>query len=498
MGMGITMLISLWITPYLISKIGLAAYGYVGVLNNLINFMAVITITLTSMVGRYLIVSFERKGPGEASKYISSAFYTNIFLGVLLIPLILLLSINLDRLLNIQETYVFDVKISFFLSGIAFILSSIYLVLSTGAYCKNRLEIQNGIIVSSNLVRLVVLISIFSIFNARIWHVAVASVMQVLIAIILAALSFKALLPDVQFKIKFFKLRNSIEILSSGFLISIIILGNNFLTQIDLLVGNRYLTAEIIGMYAAVLLLPNSIRNIASAISSAFTPTTISLYSSGNMDELRKYSNRVVKFCGLLVGWPVAIISGLAVPILKIWLGKDYSAYEFTIILMLLPLTVHLAVNQLFNVQQATNKVKIPAIASILLGGMNLFLAVFFTASLKMGIFGIVLSGVIMNTIRTIIFIPIYTAIVTNQPKYTYYKGILSPIFASLVVCAMGITIQRLLTINTLASILFSAFALSIVYVMIALMFLNQEEREIIKNQVFPIIRKLDVKTARS
>ena len=277
-------------------------------------------------------------------------------------------------------------------------------------------------------------------------------------------------------------------------MISIIMLGNNFLTQIDLLVGNRYLPAEIIGLYAAILLLPNSIRNIAFAISSAFTPTTISIYSSGNMEKLRKYSNRVIKLSGYLVGWPVAIISGLAIPILKIWLGKDFSPYEFTILLMLLPLTAHLAVNQLFNVQQAMNKVKIPAFASIIIGGMNLLLAVFFIAYLNMGLFGIVLSGVIMNTIRSVFFYPLYTATITNQPKFVYYKSLITPIFPTFLTCAIGLIAQRFLNINSFVYIIAVAFVLSILYMTLVMILLNLKEREAVLKLVNPFLRKFNPK----
>jgi membrane protein EpsK len=208
------------------------------------------------------------------------------------------------------------------------------------------------------------------------------------------------------------------------------------------------------------------------------------------MEELSKYSNKVVKFCGLIIGWPAVIISSLAIPILHIWLGKDYSPYEFIIVLMVLPLTVHLAINQLFNVQQATNKLKIPAIASILLGLMNLFLAIFFTVSLKMGILGIVLSGVIISTIRNIIFMPIYTAIITNQPKFVYYKGIISPFIASFATCAIGLSVQRIISINSFASIIYSAFVLTFFYIIITMVLLSPKERETVLNQVIKIMRK--------
>ena len=151
---------------------------------------------------------------------------------------------------------------------------------------------------------------------------------------------------------------------------------------------------------------------------------------------------------------------------------------------MLLPLTISLAVNQLYIVQQATNKVKIPAFAAIIFGVMNILLAVFFTASLKMGIFGIVLSGVMMSTFRSTIFVPIYTAIITDQPKYVYYKGLFSPLLVTLITCVIGILIQKYITINTFFSILYSAFGLSVLYFILSIGLLSNKERKFITQTI--------------
>jgi membrane protein EpsK len=485
-----SMLISIWLTPYLINKLGLAAYGYIGLINNISLFMSLITYSLTSMVGRFLIVSMENAGTNAASKYISSALFGNLFFGLFSIPVILIITSMLERMLQIQKEFIFDVKLAFFLSVVAFLLNSIFMVLSTGAYSANRLDINNGINILSNLVRLAFLIVIFSVFGAKIWHVALSSFLQVVISIILAYFSFKKLLPLIRFSIRNFNIANSVELFSSGFLNSIVLLGNLFLTQIDLIVGNRFLSPEIIGMYAAILLLPNSIRNIAMAISSAFTPTTISLYSSGDMKGLRVYSNQVVKFCGLLIGWPVAIISGLSIPIISLWLGKDYSLYQYTIILMLLPLTLHLAVNQLHNVQQAMNKVKVPAIVSVILGAFNIILAIFLTSRMHMGILGIVLSGITMSTIRTVIFLPIYTSIITNQSKLAYYKGLVPPLIVASLTCGIGIYLQKIVKVDSLFPIFFAAVALSIFYFSLSVLLLNREDRKTISQKLFLLIGK--------
>lgn len=489
--MSFSMLISIWMAPYLIKHLGLAEYGYIGILNNLIGFLTVLTYTLNSMAGRFLTVALHQGGAEDAAKYISSAFYSNVFFGVGLLILIAFLTHNLDLLIKIQPGSVLDVKTAFFMGGAAFILTSISIVFSTAAYSGNRLDVINGVNIFSNIVRVILLVIFFSLSGAALWKYALACLLQVFIQVILNFFSFRHFLPAIHFDIRLFDLRATIELLSAGFFNSVVMLGNVFITQIDLIVGNRYLSPEIVGMYAAALLIPNSIRSVAIALSSAFSPTTLLLYSSGDMQSLREYSNRVVKFCGLMIGWPAAIAGGLALPLLSLWLDRDYSSYKYLFVLMLAPLTINLGVSQLYNVQQALNRVKIPALAALTLGFTNVVLAVFFTSTLKMGILGVVLSGVLASTVRAFIFMPIYTAIITGQPIFSCYKGLILPFFLSLATCALGMATQNYIPITTLPSLFFSAALLTICYFALTAVFLSPQERGWVLQSIKSVARKI-------
>ncbi|PWH15469.1 MAG: hypothetical protein DDG60_05705 [Anaerolineae bacterium] len=490
LSMGIGMLVSILLTPYVINKLGLVAYGYIGLMNNITNFMAVITYTLTSMVARFLIVSLEKRGPEQASDYISSALVTNLVMVAVLFPIITIFSAYADKIFKIETEFVTDVKIAFVIAGTAFLINSITLVLAAYPYAANRLDISNWVSILGSIVRVSFVFVIFSVLSAQIWLYNLASVLQTLTYLIIILFFLDKLLPGVKLELQRFRFDMAWELLSAGFFNSIILLGNNFLTQIDLIVGNRFLPGDIVGMYAAILLLPNTIRNIASAASLAFSPTTIKLYSSGDMENLRNYINNAIKFIGILIGWPAAIISGLGVPILHLWLGKDYSDYKYLIVLMLLPLTVSLAAHQMYIVQQASNKVKIPAIATLLFGVTNVVLAILMVSTFRLGIFGIVLAGVITATARSVIFYPLYSSLITRQPKFAYYQGLFFPVSIAAITCAFGIFLQNYVPIRNFIDLFVAASGLSTLYFGLTLVFMTKSERSEFLAQSLAIIKR--------
>ena len=53
---GATLLISFFLTPYLVEKLGKEAYSFYPIANNFVNYMGVITIALNSMASRFITI----------------------------------------------------------------------------------------------------------------------------------------------------------------------------------------------------------------------------------------------------------------------------------------------------------------------------------------------------------------------------------------------------------------------------------------------------------
>ena len=117
----VAMLVNFIITPIVTNRLGLVAYSYVGIINNLISFFTVFTYTLNSMVGRFYTIYFQKGDNEQANAYISSALYTCFLFGIVLLLALSIFTSFLDRCIVIEPLFVKDVKLGFFCYCISFL-----------------------------------------------------------------------------------------------------------------------------------------------------------------------------------------------------------------------------------------------------------------------------------------------------------------------------------------------------------------------------------------
>jgi len=202
------------------------------------------------------------------------------------------------------------------------------------------------------------------------------------------------------------------------------------------------------------------------------------IYAKGDMQELVSHSNNVVNFCGLALGWPISIIASVGISFLSIWLKTDYSDFKFLIIIMMIPLLPNLAVFQLNVVNQALNKLKIPAIASILSGVLNLLLAIILVKYFS--IWGLAIASIISYSIRNILFTPIYTAVITGQRITSYISGLIKPLLICTFTCFVGVVAQKFFIIDNFIEFVFICIFLSIIYFILILPFFIKSNIDIL------------------
>lgn len=492
--MVISLGINYLITPYVTKQLGIGAYSYVTIITNIISFFTVITYTLNSMVGRFYTIAYN-ESEKKSNQYISTAFFSCIALAIILFPVILFMTFNLDKIIIIDKELKKDVQFAFFISSMTFLLSTISSIMLTGTYAKNKLNINNTINIIANSLKGIVVFTLFYLFSAKIWFIGLGGLAQALLSIILGYICFKHFIPTVKFRIKFFKKEYAKELILAGLFNSVILLGNNLMTQVDLIVGNRFIfDTELLGKYSVVLLFSNTIRQIASALSSAFSPTTIKLYAQKKYDELVKYTNKAVSICSTILGWPVSIIASLLVAFVFVWLKQDFTQYQYLFIIMLMSLLPNMAISQLNVLNQAMNKLKVPAIASIIAGFLNIILAIIFVKVFEWGIYGIAIASIISLTLRNLIFAPIYASIITNQKCYIYYKPLLKSTGVSIITCILGILIRKIYLVKSLTDIIIVAIILSIEYLGITYCILNKNEKNELKGTINEIWKKKKLK----
>ena len=76
---GVSLLISFFLSPYIVRTVGVEANGFVTLANNFVSYAGLITIALNSMAGRYITISVAKGDEAETNKYFNSIESTQYF-----------------------------------------------------------------------------------------------------------------------------------------------------------------------------------------------------------------------------------------------------------------------------------------------------------------------------------------------------------------------------------------------------------------------------------
>jgi membrane protein EpsK len=255
--------------------------------------------------------------------------------------------------------------------------------------------------------------------------------------------------------------------------------GSLLFLNIEMIIANKTLTLEMAGMYAALVTVPANLRAMGTIVGGIWGPTFLSKYSRNDMAGIDRTAKFSMKLIGLAMALPIGFLIGAANPFLIAWLGPEFEAVTWVMIVMIAHLAVNLAVTPLFGVQVSLNKVKAPAQVTLVMGLMNVGLLLIF--SRLWGPLGIALGGGIMMSAKNMLFTPIYTARALGLKWWNYFT-VLIPTAAAMVLTA-GITYfaAAYFQVTSMIHILFIGAGISAIYILAAyLIALNENERTMI------------------
>jgi Na+-driven multidrug efflux pump len=480
--------IAIWMTPFIVNHLGTEAYGFIPLTQNIVNYFAVITVALSSMLSRFFLVSIEQGKLDDAQKYISTYLIAAIILSAVILIILVILSFFIHNFIHIPQYLLTDVRLSLIICSLVFVLSFIYSGFSSAMFCANRLDIGNVINLINILLKTIVTFMLLTLLNPKIWQVNLAVLFGYFITLLLGVYYFKKLMPNIRISKKFFDSSKLKVLLKSGSWSSISQIGVILFLNIDLLVANILFGAENAGKYAAIMQLPAIIRTVASNIAVVFAPLIIAKYAKGDIKGLVAYSNNAVRINGLVIVLPAGLLIGMGGKLLRIWIGPEYESLKWLLCLMTAHLILNLEVMPLNYISTAVNKLKFPAVVSLIFGGVNLILAVLLGK--LFGLYGIALASGISLFLKNFIFTPIYSAIITNQRWNVYYKMIFTPIIGAIMVIILCIVVQLINPINGWAMLIVDGITVVIFYCIFAILLLDSKERRSIFSKIDKFLGK--------
>ncbi len=474
----VSVFIGLWYTPYLISHLGVAAYGLIPLAITVTSYFGLATITLNGAVGRFLIIALERKDTIEANRIFNTALVGNVIVVcVLFVPGIIVAS-HASAFFNVPGGFERSFGCLLFCIICSFFLTVVSSVFSLGSYCRNRFDLSSTVELLGNLVRISTIVALFTCFLPRIWHIGVGALAAGVFATVSSVIICQRLMPMVHVRPGLFNLQTLRELSRMGWWFFVSQIGALLFLGIDLIVVNKMFGAEAGGRYGAVAQWPALIRSLGGVIAGVFGPTILMLYARHNIPGLVLYCQQAVRFLGLAMALPIGLICGFSSSLLSVWLGPKFASMAPLMSVMTIHLSVNLGVLPLFNIRVATNKVRVPGIVTCVMGVVNLGLALLLAGPAGLGMYGVAAAGAIVLTSVNVIFGPWYAAHILGIPGGSFFGGTFSAICAALALTAASWSVSRYFQIASWTGLIVGGGGIAVVYSIYIFRFgLNKAER---------------------
>ena len=478
----ITVIIGVWLPPYLISKLGVGTYGLVPISMSIISYMLIFTVSINGTISRFLALDFN-SDKNNTSITFSTAFYAILFITIATLPLGIYFSLDISSFLSIPEGSITDASTMFLLVISSFFINSFSSLFNSIAYVKNRIDLRNISIIIVRLSLLIFLICFFASGYINLSSYGYAVIIATFLGCIYSFFIFKRLTPKTQISIHNFQFSHLKKLSKTGFWLIMDQIGVVLFLQTDILVLNYFKGSEVSGIYATLLQWSFMIRALISIFSGIVGPVILNLYANQNTEKLKSLIALSVKATGILTAITVFILSYFASDILRLWLGSPYESYKWVFITIIIHLSFNLSVGPLNTISLSYNKVKIPGILAMLTGFINIILGVVLLLYTDLNYYAIAIAGLVSLTIKNAVFTPLYNALIMKLPLSYFYK----PMVPSIIIMIFTLSLSFFLPSDYLKIggsylklLLYGILAFILISSVIFNLFLDRKERNLL------------------
>lgn len=483
-------LVSFFLSPYIVKNIGVEANGFVTLANNFVTYAQLIVTALNSMAARFIAIAYVKKQYKKANLYYNSVFWGNlIIVGVLIIPAIVCI-FKLENIINIPNDIVLDVKILFTFVFFNFFITTGLPNWDCGTFVTNRLDRSYIPQAISSILKCIVLFVAFSLFVPKVSYVGLAVTVMTIFQLLCNAINTHKLTPELKVMIKPSKWLCSgkaiKKLVGAGIWNSISSVGNMLLSGLDLIICNVFLGATQMGIISLSKTIPNYMQQLSLAIRNAFTPEMTINYAIDNKDELLKGILRAMKLTSIIMIIPIAIIVVLGKDFFSLWVPtQDASLLQVLSILSILGYMFTSGTQILYNVFPTVNKVKQNSIAMIITGILSVSITVLLIKTTNLGIYAVAGVSTFCNLARNMTFTIIASSKYMGFKSRVFYKQVFETILCSIVLIIVGYLLTFKIVINSWITFILSAMIIGVVGLVINIfIILNKEERKYLINKV--------------
>lgn len=490
------LVISFFLSPYIVKNIGVEANGFIQLANNFVTYAQLIVTALNGMAARYITLEYTKQNYNKANLFYNSVFWGNIFIVLILFVPAVFMIFKLESLLNIPTELIFDVKVLFSIVFMNFFLGVAFPNWECGTYVTNNLNRTYIPQAFLNILKCGLIFILFICFSPHVWFVGVAVSISTVLMLIVNCINTHELTPQLYISIGKNKILYSFDaikkLIGSGIWNSVANAGSIMLTGLNLLICNTFLGAREMGIFSLSQIFYSVIFQLAHSLRSAFAPEMTILYANGDRDKLLKVLNKDVKIATILITVPLGGIIAFGDIFYKLWIPSQDSSLLYSLtILSLLNLFFTSGIQILYNIFSIVDKVKDDAIQTVVSGIISISLNLLLLKFTNLGLYSIASVTAIVNIIRyLVITLPGLAKYLGYKPTQ-FYPHVGFTLLSISLITIIGVGIRNVFPINNWFAFVLIAFFTGIFgFITNFLIFLRKEERLILLQKFWNKFKK--------
>lgn len=464
LGVGVSLLIGIWMTPYLIRNLTIEVYGMVPLVISFIQYFNILTMSISGAVSRFVSIHLNKKEYEASNKYFNSALFSLLmFVAAMAVPVICL-AIYFPVIFRVPTGVESDISWMFFYVISASFCMAIACSFQVSTFVTHRFDLNNYVIITSKLVRVAVLLLCFKYMYPSLRYFGISYFTMGAVFLTGFILMSRVLTPQLKINKKYFSLSAVREMSKMGGWIMINQLGGLLYLVVSFILINLFLGPEQLGRFGAIAQITVLMSQLGSALSNVFAPVAYDYIASNNIDALVLQIRRSTKYMALLMAFPVGLVCGLAKPLLILWLGEPFSDLHYLVWLLVGPWIVGISIRPMFSIFRGLNKVRTPAIVTLLIGVLNVLICIALMKLTDIGIYAVAFSLLLCLTGKNLFFTPVYAAIITGQRKGVFIKELLPGLAAWLLLSFSILAFSMRFDLVSLPKILYVCIVLFLIY----------------------------------
>lgn len=419
---------SLIVTPFVILHLGMPVYAMVYIAYSFVNYLGVITTAVAGSTGRFVGLEVSRGNNDSARSYLSTQLTTAVWTIAALAPITVVVAVLSPRFLNIPAGQEANTQLLLGFVSASVLVGVLASPFRVTAFVTQRFDVSNLIEVGNQAVRYGTWVVLFLVVTPKLWQIGLGYLLGTVVLLISFVVAFRRLTPWLWPRFGSFDARRFLESAKMSGWMSLAQAGMVLCFYIDGIVILQYVGADNCGKYGTIALLVGQLRVMSGMLMYTLAMPLISCCAAGEWQRLMLNTARAVRYLALILALLLGVFCGLSKPFVICWLGPQFVGLSLLIWLMTSHLVINMGMDPTSSAMYAANRMCVPAIATVIGGGLKLVLALVLITHTTWGIYSLIVADIIAMTVKNQIFAPLYMAKITKSSCLPIYKALVPPV----------------------------------------------------------------------